>query len=181
MQWEALVGIGFALGVIQTIIGCSQDSSNRPYDSYITRWQTHCERMGFDPLSPTVPQVLNFLQSLCEEPSAHRGYSAICTARSALISFLDKSIIDNNFMNQFIRGVYNQDPPRVRYDRIWDPKTVLDMLKQPPWTPTSQLNFLDLTKKTVFLISITSGQRGQIIPALSLKTWKNLRMVTFSN
>ena len=78
--------------------------------------------MGFDPLSPTIPQVLNFLQSLREEPSAHRGYSAICTVRSALSSFLDKSLIDNNFMKQFIRGFYNQDPPRVRYSRIWDPK-----------------------------------------------------------
>ena len=109
------------------------------------------------------------MQSLRDDPATHRGYSAICTARAALSSFLDKSLVDNKFVKQFLRGVYNQNPPKTRYAHIWDPRTVLDVLSGPSWTPASQLDLLQLTKKTVFLILITSGQRGQIIPALSLE------------
>ena len=109
------------------------------------------------------------MQSLRDDPATHKGYSAICTARATLSSFLDKSLVDNKFVKKFLRGVYNQNPPKTRYAHIWDPRTVLDVLSGPSWTPASQLDLLQLTKITVFLILITSGQRGQIIPALSLE------------
>ena len=169
MQREARATRGFTPRVIDTIIDCRRPSSNKLYSTYVAKWRTYCERLGSDPLSPSISQILNYLQSLRDDPATHRGYSAICTARAALSSFLDNSLVDNKFVKQFLRGVYNQNPPKTRYAHIWDPRTVLDVLSGPSWTPASQLDLLQLTKKTVFLILITSGQRGQIIPALSLE------------
>ena len=75
---------------------------------------------------------------------------------------------DNKFVKQYIKGVYNENPPSARYSQIWDPATVLNVLVNTPWTPFSEVRLELLVQKLIFLILLITGQRGQFIFALDL-------------
>ena len=78
-------------------------------------------------------------------------------------------ILEDPLIKLYIKGLFNIEPPQPRYMCVWDPNDVIDNLKLPPWSPSENLNSLELSKKVIFLILITSGQRGQVITALDLE------------
>lgn len=128
-----------------------------------------------------MPETLNFLQELREDTNTHRGYrgySAICTARSALSSFINLpgniKLGDHPQVKQYIRGVYNIDAPEPRYVQTWDPGVVIKMFKSKPWFPAKNIGLLQLTMKVVMLILLITSQRGQIIQALNLDNMAQL-------
>ena len=97
-------------------------------------------------------------------------YSTVNTARSAL-SLLIFDDAGNTFGNHpdvttFMKGVYNLHPTRPKYVEIWDPDDVLKLLKT--WTPAKKLSLEKLTLKTIMLIMLVTGQRPQIIKALTV-------------
>ena len=111
-----------------------------------------------------------------------RGYSAMCTARSALSNILFVRI-DNSggyvrfgehpFVRQFMKGVFNIKPVQCKYTEIWNPDVVLTMFKLPEWR-ISEMSDAMLVKKVVMLILLATDQRGQIILALK----KSAMMIT---
>ena len=141
-------------GVVSTILSCRRASSNRLYSGYILKWQAYCKCSGINPLAPSVANPLNFLQELREEPDTHRGYSAICTARAAVGSVIvlnDKNkILEDPLIKLYIKGLFNIEPPQPRYMCVWDPNDVIDTLKLPPWSPSENLNLLELFKESNF-------------------------------
>ena len=70
-----------------------------------------------------------------------------------------------SIVRQFMRGIYNVNPPKPRYSGVWDPQIVLDFLVK--WSPARKISIKKLTLKTVMLILLVTGQRGQIIKALN--------------
>ena len=151
-------------GVISTILSCRRASSNRLYSGYILKWQAYCKRSGINPVAPSVANLLNFLQELREEPGTHRGYSVICTARAAVGSVITLSnknkIMEDPLINHYIKGLSNFEPPQPCYRCVGDPNDAIDTLKLPTWSPSENLSLLKLSKKVIFLILITSRQRG---------------------
>ena len=111
------------------------------------------------------------LKHLLQEPHSHRGYSALCTARSALSAVIilpnGQKFGDHPHVKQFIKAVFNTDPPKPRYTTTWDPNVITKMLKS--WYPATKLNMLRLTKKIVMLILLITGQRWQILTALNME------------
>ena len=173
LERQVLEGKELMPGVVSTILSCRRASSNRLYSGYILKWQAYCKRSGINPLAPSVANLLNFLQELREEPDTHRGYSAICTARATVGSVIvlnDKNeILEDPHIKLYIKGLFNIEPPQPRFMCVWDPNDVIDTLKLPPWSPSKNLNLSELSKKVIFLILITSGQRGQVSTALDLE------------
>lgn len=162
--------------MITTMLKARRDSSNRLYGSYLVKWETFCDKLGIDPISPPLPKALDFLQALLSDKETDRGYSTIATARSALSSIL---VIDGNIkfgehpaVKQFMKGVYQMAAPTPRYVNTWDPEVIITMFKSKDWFPASRLSLLSLSKKLVTLILLASAQRGQIIPALTLDNMK---------
>ena len=155
------------------MLHCRRETSNKLYNGYILKWQSYCQQTGASVLSPTTAQILDFLQSLREDPNTPRGYSAICTAWSALSSIIElpggSKVSDNIFIKRFIKGVYNLDPPKTRYATIWDPDVVLKMLNKQPWIPLSSISLLMLAQKLIFILLLITGQRGQFITALDIQ------------
>ena len=49
-------------------------------------------------------------------------------------------------MKQYMKGVYNQDPPSTRYSSIWDPEIDLNVLTKPPWDNIDKMSLMKLTK-----------------------------------
>ena len=119
LQWETLARQGCSPAVIGTLLNSRRKSSNKLYKTYIDKWQKYCIERALDPIYASVPEALNFLQSLFEEPNVSRRYSAINTARSALSSIIiltnNAKFGDHPLAKQFMRGIYNQKPTIPRY------------------------------------------------------------------
>ena len=119
-------------------------------------------------MQPGVANALDFLQGMLEDG---KGYSAINSARSALsaviVSESEKKFGELPVVCQFMKGVYNIRPPEPRYSGVWDPQKVLEFLKT--WSPARKLCLKLLTIKTVMLVLLTTGQRGQIINAMDVE------------
>ena len=100
----------------------------------------------------------------------NRGFSAIGTARSALASIVTLKcgtpVGSHPLVKKFTQGVFNLKPPTPRYVDIWDPETVLKFLKS--WSPAKSLGLTKLVKKLCVLILLVTGQRGQILQALTI-------------
>ncbi len=131
-------------------------------------WELYCKQRGFDPIKTTVNQGIGFLQHIVSDPSTHRGYSAVCTARSALSSIIllpDGSKFGDHYnVKLFVKGIHNMDPPQVRYIDTWDPQQVLDTIKF--WAPAHKISLKKLSMKLAMLVLLVSGQRGQILVAM---------------
>ena len=112
-----------------------------------------------DSTSPDIEVVIDFLSQLFEKGL---GYSCINSARSALSTFIN---INNNQVGQhplvvrLMKGIFNKRPNLPKNNITWDPEIVLNYLKT--LSPVGKLNLINLSTKTVALILILMGQRGQ--------------------
>ena len=120
-----------------------------------------------DKHSPPVREVIEFLTELHDNGL---GYSALCTARSALsasVKFEGHPIGEHFLVSRFMKGAFNLRPALPKTNVTWDPKILLDHLKT--LSPNDKISFKQLTFKCASLIWILSGQRGQSIHLISTK------------
>lgn len=96
-----------------------------------------------------------------------KSYSVINSYRSALNLILSPNEQDRKCINRFLKGVGNTIPPQPRYPFIWDPDSVLSLLKT--WYPLNSLNLEHLTYKLVFLMAISSASRVQTLSKIKIK------------
>ncbi len=170
MFQQSLQSRGFSQRVAATMALSRRQSSSKLYSTYLRQWTLFCRARHRDPFRASVAEALDFLQSLIDDDNVHRGYSTIATARSALSSVI---ILDSGTpfgshpdVIRFMKGVYNMRPPTTRYTITWDTSVVVEFLKH--WGPAQKLSLEKLTLKTVVLILLVSGRRGQVLPALTL-------------
>ena len=142
-------------------------STKKLYHSYERLWGEFCKNKNCDPYEASIASGLEFLQTLKD---SGKGYSVINTARSAISNILTLPFGmvfgTHKDVTTFMKGVWNDSPPVPRYTSTWDPDVVLTLLKG--WTPASKLSIDKLSKKLVMLILLATGQRPQIISALSV-------------
>lgn len=114
----------------------------------------------------TVSEVLIFLTELHQ---AGKSYSSLNLARSALSAFVttnDGDISNCSLISRFMKGVFNERPPKPRYHEIWDVKPVLDYLRR--LSPVQRLDLKELTLKSCMLVALLSAQRTQSLALMSL-------------
>ena len=91
---------------------------------------------------------------------AGMGYSAVNMARSALSAVIrlesGQDFGSISCVSKFMKGVYNIAPPVPKYNHIWDPDMVLELVKK--WSPARKLALDKLTQKMIMLILLTTGQ-----------------------
>ena len=69
-------------------------------------------------------------------------------------------------VQQYMKGLFNVNPPQPKYDRIWDADIVLKWMLQRELPHLSHT--VILTQKLALLILLTTGQRPSILTALRL-------------
>ena len=128
--------------------------TKKQYSTYLNKWLEFCSKRTIDYSSPKISEAVEFLTTL---HSQGLSYYSINTALSSILK------LDNcdNFgthplVTRFMKGVYELIKPKPKYNQIWDVSQVLDYLKT--------LHPLEeLTQKTVTLLLLETGQRGQFI------------------
>lgn len=140
-------------------------STVKQYDTYLKKWTKFANALGYNPLSPTCSRLLSFLNS---EYKSGLGYSALCTARSAVASLcVGEELGTHRLVKRFLKGVFNTRPSFPKTVSTWDPSCVLKHLKGNK--TSSQLTLKELTLKLTMLLALLSAQRVQTLAALDTK------------
>ena len=158
---------GHSPDTISIVLASWRESTKSQYQCSLNKWMSYCNANDINILSPSIPQVLDFLSKLYDD---NASYSTINTAKSALSSFLylDKDIPFGQLplVKRFMKGVFEQRPSFPRHKTIWDLKPVFDYFRSQP--EAANLTLKDLSMKTTFLLCLLSGQRCQTIKSLDI-------------
>ena len=114
--------------------------------------------------------MLDFLTNLYK---SGLSYSALNTARSSLSCILNidgKPVGEHPLVTRFLRGTFNLRPAIPKSKAIWDPEILLNYLKT--LSPVKELKFKDLSRKSVALLWLLSGQRGQSMKCIDIRNIK---------
>ena len=140
-----------------------QASAVSTYSTSLRRWWQFTRSRPDIVLNPSTSDVLEFLTS---EFQRGISYSALNCAASALALLSNSSGHPDPLVQRFLKGVANLRPPRPKYNTTWDPQVVLEFLRSRP--DTCSLELLELSKKLLILLALTTGQRLQTISSIAL-------------
>lgn len=137
---------------VELLMNSWRPTTTKAYNRYIRKWQDYVNRAKVD--SPTHIDLANFLIELYKDGASH---STVNLARSAVSA-------DVKVVCRLLKGVFEQRPSLPKYTETWDVDTVMDSLAE--WPDTHLLSLKQLTLRTVVLLALLSGQRGQSIHSL---------------
>lgn len=133
------------------------------YDIVFKKWWAFNSQNHSDPFDYNLHNVITFLSQI-----SHSGcsFSNINTHKSALTLLLNFKEQDQNMIKRFIKGLYNINPPKPRYNTTWDPYPVLVYLSK--WHPLNTLSIKQLTFKVTVLLALISAQRLQTLSKINI-------------
>ena len=159
---------GLSSAARDLIIAGNRSTTHAAYKSAWNIWKNWCSTRNINPVSSDLNSVLEFLTH-----QFHEGKSAstIGVYRSMLSSTLGITLPVNERLGQhpqvcqLMAGVYNCRPPTPRYSNTWNPDGVLEYLKSTP-----VLDLLELSKKLVTLLALTTLRRCSELASISLNS-----------
>ena len=169
---EKLLSQGLTPEVVNTIMGARAKSTNKQYD---TRWMSFVKWCGgrahFNPFRCPIELVLEYLQFLDGHSLAYATIKCYATAITAFhVGFPGGvSVMTHSWTRKFLKGILRKRPAVRRSAPSWQLPKVLEALCQPPFEPIEQADLAWLSKKTAFLVAITSGKRSSDLSALSVQ------------
>ena len=139
--------------------------------NYQSKWSTYrtwCHSHGHSVSRPSVPKVADFLLYL--RRSLHLSYSSIASYRSMLSAafhFVLPELSSHPVLHDLLRSFRIECPlPSSRFPP-WDLLYVLSLLHGSPFEPLDSCSLRDLTRKTLFLLALTTARRVGELQAIS--------------
>ena len=137
----------------------------KAYDTYIKKWNDFTKSNNIQ--EPSISNVANFLSKLFKDGAS---YSTVNLASSAVSAYInpesEHKIGRHPVICRLMKGVFEQRPALPKYTETWDVDSVVESLEQ--WSATEKLSLKQLTLRTVMLLALLSGQRGQTIHKLTV-------------
>ena len=119
----------------------------------------------YDPLSNDLGTILDFLAYL---QATGKSYNTINIHRSMLSGTLAPietgPVGQHPLVIRLLKGCYNKNPPRPKYEAIWSVETVLNFMRNQG--PNNLLNFASLSKKLATLLAISTWLRTAELASL---------------
>ena len=144
-----------------TMLASWAPSTAKNYECVGKRWLAFTELYDIRPLKPTVMQCMKFLTDYL---ATGVGHSAMNTTRSCLSCFITIEGIpvgEVPAIARLIKGTRRLRPPKSKIQHVWDPVPVLHHLQA--WGPIQGLDLEQLTRRTMLLFLLGSGQRLQAL------------------
>lgn len=159
---------GYSRGVSQAVAESRRNSTNLNYQS---KWKTYrqwCLDAGHSVSRPSSQKFADFILFLHRtrhlSASAIKGYKAMLNSVFSLKGFdLSQDLVLTNL----IKSIETQTPRKSVGPPSWNLDVVLRALSQPPFEPLRSASFRDLTKKSLFLVSLATAKRVSELQALS--------------
>ena len=140
------------------------------YHSYTTparKWLTYAHSQGISVTEPTTNQCVDFLVGLLDSGA---GSSTVNTTRSLMSNFITldgRPMGEHPLLRKIVKGVKVQRPPIEPYSHVWDPAPVI--ISMAAWGNLPELDLDKLTRRTITLFILATGQRPQAIHQLLRK------------
>lgn len=115
--------------------------------------------------SPNEKEIISFLSHIFQNKKV--SFGTFNTYRSALALITGDTIGNSQNIKRFLKGIFKLRPPARRYRFTWDPQVVLSILEEK--YPNETLSLLELSKKTVTLLALVTGQRLQTLTRLRVE------------
>lgn len=138
-------------------------STLKQYNSVYKIWSNFCNVQKEDPFNPKKGPVITFLVERFKEGAC---YGTLNTSRSALSLISDSKIGEDKEISRLLLGFYKQRPTAPKYAVTWDVSIVLKYLDF--LYVEGKTDFQMLTKRTITLVSLSTGQRAQTLTKIKL-------------
>lgn len=157
---------GCSQKVIDTLLQARKSTTNKTYKRVWESFLLVAQQQSWNPASPSVPQILEFLQLGLDKGLRSSTLKVHVSALSAMtgVKWAQEPLII-----QFQKACLKLRPPRKPSFPTWDLSVVLEALSHEPFFPLENVSLWDLTLKVTFLIAITSAKRVSEIQALQAK------------
>ncbi|CAG9137755.1 unnamed protein product [Plutella xylostella] len=149
------------------MISSITSSTKAQYTSSWKLWWRYCHEKAFDFYNANVNNILDFLSNCYRLGSS---YGTLNSHRSAIALINTNKVSEDERLKRFFRGIFKLRPTFPKYNVTWNPNIVLDYLSG---LCNETINLELLTKKTVMLLALASGQR---IQTLSLVKTHNIKV-----
>jgi hypothetical protein len=159
---------GFSEQAAKFVASARRVSTTKTYNYRINKFAQWCERRDIDPFSASVQHVADFICHLYEVdklvPSTLAAYKS---ALASVIPSLTIEGVENDTLNEVIKGMSNLRPRQPIPIPSWNLSLVLQVLGHAPFEPIRSIDIKLLTIKSVFLVAAASARRRSEIHALS--------------
>ena len=159
---------GFSSHVAKQIAFACHPSSHAGYQAKWSVSQRWCHSEGHSVSRPTLPKVADFLfwlhRSRRLSVYAILGY---CSMLAAVFRFKLPEISTSPVLHDLMRSFKVEVPAKPVRPPTWDLEVVLRNLRSSSFEPLSSLSLRSLTKKVLFLVSLTTAKRVGELQALS--------------
>lgn len=141
-------------------------STKSQYCSSWKLWWDYCHNKGCNFYNADVNQILDFL-SICFQSGS--SYGTLNNHRSAIAFINSCKVAQDDKLRRFFRGIFKLRPCFPKYNVTWNPAIVLDYLSS---QSNESVNVELITKKTVMLLALASGQRVQTLSLIKISNIK---------
>ncbi|KAJ8912437.1 hypothetical protein NQ315_006104, partial [Exocentrus adspersus] len=162
---EAFRRKGIPSEAVDTMIRSLSENALSQYSSTLRQWWEFCQLRKFSPFDGnvwsvpnilTIPNIILFLHSIFE--LTKNSYISFNTHRAALSLITGAELGENVNIKRFMKGIFRTRPTRPKYEFTWNPKDVLNFLRDSPDTDLKSLSY-----KLATLLVLTTGHRIQTV------------------
>ena len=118
-----------------------RSSTEKAYSLAWGKWIVWCNQAKVDPLQTSIGPVLNFLTAQFQEG---KQYSTLNSYRSALPATMPeidgKPVGQHPMVVRLLQGMFNERPPALRYQEVWDVGLVVKHIQDGLTTTDLSLN-----------------------------------------
>lgn len=152
---EARRAEGFSEDACQILVKRWAPSTVKTYEGAWKRWYSWCTQRGHNPISPSIPELAEFLVQLHKAGSS---YAYLGILRSTVSVLADPGeggvrVGQDPRITSLFKGFYKLRPPRVRYTATWSVDSVLNFYQRVE-IPNKELSLKEHTIKLAMLLGI---------------------------
>ncbi len=161
---------GVSAAAVSTICTGKRQSTRDLYDAKWRNFCGWCTEYGFDPLHPTLQQIVEYLEHLSDVPLSHNTIVTHVSALSSCTYGIEGVRVGvHPLVSAWVRGHKICHPPVKLRIPPWDLQAVLVALGEECYEPLRQVDMEHLTYKTLFLVVLSSVWRISELHALSVQ------------
>ena len=152
----------------ELLLASWRQKSSKSYDSLFGKWVDWCNQRHSDPVSGPISEVVNFLAHLFKEGYQYRSLNAYRLAISSVHEKADGYEVGQHpLVSRLLKGVFNQRPPKPRYEVTWDVTKVLNYIDS--LGESDSLSLQVLTWKLAMILALTRPSRSADLVRLDLR------------
>lgn len=134
-------------------------------------WVSWCDQLKVDIIQAPVTVLIDFLLTIFDQGKSYNTVNTYRSAISATIqSISGRDLGSHHLVSRFMKGIFQVNPPRPKYNDTWDVNQVTQYLRG--LFPVNELTLKNLSLKLVTLLALASAQRGQTLQALNVTNMK---------